>query len=172
MFAIETYHGDFDREIISLILTIQNQEAKIALPLEEQPDLKDIKTFYQKDGGEFWIAFDNQKVIGTIGLMMKENHCAVLKKFFVDSHYRSQKIGLRLYQTLLRYAKEKNIKHIILDTPAVAVVSHRFYERAGFYMIDKKQLPIHYEYPDRDSRLYQLDLPSSTIGENANVQSM
>ena len=44
-------------------------------------DLKDIRNCYQKDGGEFWIAIKNGEVIGTIGLMIKEDNWAVMKKF-------------------------------------------------------------------------------------------
>ena len=80
---IETYSGKFDDEIIALILSIQNEEAKIGLSLQEQPDLLDIHRSYQQPGGEFWIALSDGRVVGTIGLMLKENHCAVLKKFFV-----------------------------------------------------------------------------------------
>ena len=36
---IEKYSGKYDDEIISLILDIQNNESKINLSLEEQPDL-------------------------------------------------------------------------------------------------------------------------------------
>ena len=39
---IETYSGKYDDEIISLILDIQNNESKINLSLEEQPDLLTI----------------------------------------------------------------------------------------------------------------------------------
>ena len=56
------------------------------------------------------------------------------------------------------FAQEKGVKHIILDTPSVAVVSHRFYERAGFKKISKDELPVDYTYPDRNSFLYMLDL--------------
>lgn len=70
------------------------------------------------------------EVIGTIALMMKQNKCAVMKKFFVKKEFRSQKIGLALYNMLIEYAKEKYIEHIILDTPSVAAASHRFYEKA------------------------------------------
>ncbi len=76
---IEAYSGKYDDEIIALVLSIQNEEAKIDLSLVEQPDLTDIARFYQKDGGNFWIALADGKVIGTVGLMMKENGCAVLK---------------------------------------------------------------------------------------------
>ena len=158
---IETYSGRFDDEIISLILSIQNDEAKIGLSLQEQPDLLDIHRSYQQPGGEFWIALSDGRVIGTIGLMLKENHCAVLKKFFVKKAFRSQKVGLSLYNELLEYAIKKGVRHIILDTPAVAHASHRFYEKAGFYRISTAELPVPYSYPDRDSILYLLNLKNS-----------
>lgn len=118
---IETYSGKYDDEIINLILSIQNDEAKI-------------------------------------GLMLKEKHCAVLKKFFVKKEFRSQKVGLSLYNELLKYAISKSVHHIILDTPAVAHASHKFYEKAGFYRISTEELPVAYSYPDRDSILYLLNL--------------
>lgn len=155
---IETYSGKFDDEIISLILSIQNDEAKIGLSLGEQPDLMDIHRCYQQPGGEFRIALSDGRVIGTIGLMLKENHCAVLKKFFVKKAFRSQKVGLSLYNELLKYAISKGIHHIILDTPAVAHASHKFYEKAGFFKISTAELPVAYSYPDRDSILYLLNL--------------
>lgn len=58
----------------------------------------------------------------------------------------------------MKYAVSKETHHIILDTPAVVRESHRFYEKAGFYRINATQLPVSYDYPDRDSVLYQLDL--------------
>lgn len=155
---IETYSGKYDDEIISLILSIQNDEAKIGLSLQEQPDLLDIHRSYQQPGGEFWIALSDGRVIGTIGLMLKENHCAVLKKFFVEKAFRSQKVGLSLYNELLKYAVSKGVHHILLDTPSVAHASHRFYEKAGFYQISTSELPVPYSYPDRDSLLYLLNL--------------
>ena len=104
-------------------------------------------------GGEFRVALSDDKVIGTIGLMLKARQCAVLKKIFVQKKFCSQGVGLALYNTLLTYAKGADIRHII-PPPSVARVSHRFYERAGFYKIAKNQLPISYIYPDRDSILY------------------
>lgn len=155
---IETYSGKYDDEIISLILSIQNNEAKIGLSLQEQPDLLDIHHSYQQPGGEFWIAVSDGKVVGTIGLMLKENHCAILKKFFVKKEFRSQKVGLALYNELLQYAISKGVRRILLDTPAVAHASHRFYEKAGFRKISTAELPVPYSYPDRDSILYLLNV--------------
>ncbi len=152
------YDDKYKTEIIDLILGIQNNEAKINLSIEEQPDLKDIHKTYIRNDGDFWIAVDNGVAAGTIGLMKIDKDWCVLKKFFVRSDYRSKKVGLRLYETLLDFAKAQGYRHIILDTPSVATKSHSFYERAGFKKIDKATLPIVYNYPDRDSILYKLDL--------------
>lgn len=107
---------------------------------------------------KIWIALSDGEVIGTIGLMIKEKHCAILKKFFVKKEFRSQKIGLALYNKLLQYAISNEVRHIILDTPAVAHASYRFYENVVFCRISMEELPVPYSYPDRDSILYILNL--------------
>ncbi|MFR4008765.1 MAG: hypothetical protein ACLT0Y_05465 [Christensenellales bacterium] len=61
--------------------------------MAEQQDLKDIQTYYQKDGGEFWIAKSDGKVIGTLGLQFRENHCAVMKKFLWTAIIVCKKTG-------------------------------------------------------------------------------
>lgn len=155
---IKTYSENYKGEIISLILEIQNDEAGINLSLQEQPDLLDISQSYQRNGGEFWIALNDNKIIGTIGLMKKEQQCAILKKFFVKKEFRSQKVGLALYNELLTFAKSLDVQHIILDTPSVALASHKFYQKAGFRRINIEELPVSYSYPDRDSIIYMLDL--------------
>lgn len=166
---IKPYCEKYDDEIVSLILDIQNNEAKIGLSLQEQPDLLDIRRNYQQGGGEFWVALSDGKVIGTIGLMLKERHCAILKKFFVKKEYRSQKVGLALYHELLSFAERAGVQSIILDTPSVAHASHRFYEKAGFRKIGMDELPVSYFYPDRESILYMVNL--STRSERFEEES-
>ncbi len=153
-----SYQPQFQQEVIDLILHIQNDEAKIALPLTQQPDLLDIPGAYQARGGQFWLAVEHGHVAGTIGLLPLNADCCVLKKFFVNCAFRGQKVGLALYQALLAFAQANGFRHIVLDTPSVARASHRFYERAGFRRITAAQLPAPYTYPDRDSYLYLLDL--------------
>ncbi len=153
------YNDTYKDEVINLILDIQNNEAGINLSLDEQPDLKNILAHYNSNGGNFWLTVDDENhVIGTIALMRLNADWGVLKKFFVKSDYRSQKIGLMLYQTLIEFARMNKFKYIILDTPSVAVKSHQFYKKAGFRQISKEDLQIPYLFPDRDSLLFQLDL--------------
>lgn len=155
---IITYQEQYKYQIVDLILHIQNNEAKINLPLAAQPDLLDIPSYYCKNGGNFWIAIDNKAVVGTIAFMNYGAGNAVLKKFFVRKDWRGKKLGFELYQTLIQYLKSNAYKRVLLDTPSVAYNSHKFYEKAGFKKISKDMLPFDYEYVDRDSYLYLLNL--------------
>jgi len=152
------YTDNYRQQVINLILHIQNNEAKINLSIDEQPDLLNVKKYYFNNNGKFWLAIENDELIGTIGLMNKGDGNGVLKKFFVRKDYRNRKIGLALYEKFYEYVLENNFKHILLDTPSVALSSHNFYEKAGFNKIDKIQIPFEYDYPDRDSYLYLLNL--------------
>ena len=155
---IITYQEKYKQQIIDLILDIQNNEAKINLSLEEQPDLLDIPTCYEKDGGEFWLAVEGDKLIGTLALMNKGNGNAVLKKGFVRSDCRKQGILGKLYATLQEFAMEQGLKTFVFDTLSVATNCHSFFEKRGYRRITKDELPFSYEYPDRDSYLYMMQI--------------
>lgn len=150
------YSDEYRQQVIELILHIQNDEAGIGLSVEEQPDLLDVEKYYLQNGGRFWLAVEGGELVGTVALMNKGNGNGVLKKFFVRKDMRGKRLGLALYEKLYGFARENGYKRILLDTPSVAVSSHRFYERAGFCRIDKA--PFEYDFPDRNSYLYLLSL--------------
>ena len=161
MIKIVEYEEKYQEQIVDLILKIQNEEYAIDLGIDEQPDLLNIEEEYILNGGNFWVAVDeDQKVIGTIALLKKEHGVGVLKKFFVGRDYRGSKfgVGTELYEGLLEYSKGIGLKHIILDTPSVAERSHSFYRKVGFRLICREELPIDYNFPDRNSLLFMLDI--------------
>ncbi|QBE61861.1 GNAT family N-acetyltransferase [Pseudoduganella lutea] len=160
--SIVPYREELKAQVIDLILHIQNVEAGVGISAQEQPDILAIQSSYLDQGGGFWVALDESgQVAGTIGLQREDAITAVLKKFFVRADHRGTPEGpaIRLYAELLAFASGAGIRTIVLDTPAVATRSHAFYERAGFRKIDKADLPVAYDYPDRGSLLFRLDLP-------------
>jgi N-acetylglutamate synthase-like GNAT family acetyltransferase len=160
---IAVYSDRYKEEVIKLILNVQNVEYGVGISVEEQPDILDIQSNYIKDGGNFWVALnDKGEVVGSIGLQKKNNEVAVLKKFFVYEAYRGKEfgIGARLYETLIDFAQKHKFSKVILDTPSKATRSHSFYKKAGFNEITKENLPIQYDYADRDSLIFELDLLS------------
>ena len=157
-YEIKKYSTTYNKQVVDLVLDIQNNEAKINLPFEEQIDLQNIENYFIKSGGMFWIALKDNNVIGTIGLKKVSKDYAVLKKFFVKKAYRNQQVGLCLYKELFEFCKINRFKYIILDTPKVAKQAQKFYLKSGFYFIDKENLPFEYTYPDRDSVLMILEI--------------
>lgn len=151
---IISYQTTYKNQIIDFILSIQNNEFGLNFSLAEQPDLLNIEHYFKHNWDGFWLAIKEHKVVGTIGLKRISSNECILKKFFVDKAYRGQKIGLELYEHFMAFCQEKNITHIVLDTPSIATRSHQFYKQHGFNLISKEQLPFPYTYPDRNSLLF------------------
>ena len=158
---VVSFTASHQQEAVNLILNIQNVEAGLDISLDDQPDLVDIERSYLSAGGAFWVALDEQeKVVGTIGLMIQTPEVAVLKKFFVAVDWRGKDkdCASRLYESLIAFARSRGLTTIVLDTPSSAARSHTFYRRHGFEQISGSELPVQYDYPDRGSLLFRLRL--------------
>ena len=153
---IKTYSDIYKHQVASLIVDIQNREFGIPISLEQQTDLKDIPGFYQIANGNFWIAFEDENIIGTIALLDIGNHQCALRKMFVHSKYRGKEFGAgqKLLNTLLAWATLKKFKAIYLGTTEKFVAAHRFYEKNGFKPIEKKLLPEKFPIMAVDVKFY------------------
>ena len=161
---IQQYEDKYKNQVIALILYLQNFDNRVNLSLEEQPDMNHINEYYLQTNGGFWIAIDdNGDVVGTLGLLNKYPY-GVLKKFFVDARYRGREGGVSgpLYAKLLEHAKKCHFKAIVLDTPAACKRAHGFYKKMGYKKITKDELPVQYDYPERDSDLLILKLENDS----------
>ncbi len=78
------------QNIANVIVPIQQQEFEIPISYEQQPDLLDIRTFYQSGNGGFWVAQAGNEIVGTIGLKDIGNNKAALRKMFVRADYRGE----------------------------------------------------------------------------------
>lgn len=107
---IVPYEGTFQEEIVDLIVHIQQKEYNVPITKEEQPDLLEIETFYQKDHGNFWVAIYDGKVVGTVALLDIENHQVALRKMFVKKEFRGKAWGAShmLLQKAISWAEDKN----------------------------------------------------------------
>lgn len=158
-FKIIDYRGGRDPEVAALILSVQLNDVGLHVPIEEQPELLDICGAYRE--GAFWLAVARGEVVGTIG-MMRYGSIAVLKKLFVRHDYQGPNgVAHPLYGKALEWAAHHSLDAIFLDTPSIATRSHAFYHRRGFRIVDRSELPREYSFPDRDSLIFKLELPSA-----------
>lgn len=160
MIKVDQFEDKYTQEVIQMVLHFQNDGSRPFVSIKEQPDLLNIVGEYIESGGNFWIAKDEEKVIGSIGIMPYNDEIAILKKFFVYEEYQGAPyhIGQKLYQELLAFAKQRTYRRILLDTPFNTDRAHRFYEKACFQKITKKELPIQYSHPYQDCDFFLLQL--------------
>ena len=159
---IQPYHPSAlaQAQLVDLINYCQNTEAHLAIKMAEQADIFAIPQVYQQSGGDFWVAQDDQQIVGCIALLPLDAHTGVLKKFFTYPPYRGQpvRLGAQLFDQLLNFARRHDFTRLVLDTPAAETRSHTFYEHHGFRRITASELAVAYSYPDRHSWLYELQL--------------
>jgi N-acetylglutamate synthase-like GNAT family acetyltransferase len=154
---IKPFEPRYQHQVEELVLTIQNEEFKLNITAQHQPDLPDLKSFYQDKEGEFWIAVDaTDAVLGCIGFEKLDNTNGALRKMFLKKEVRGNKelnVAQQLYDILIVFAKDTGTRSICLDTPLVAHAAHRFYERNGWTMTPIEKLPHSYKIPKIDPKL-------------------
>jgi putative acetyltransferase len=130
----------------------------VPVTLADQPDLLDIENFYFKKNSKFWVATENEKLIGTIALIDIDNGQAALRKMFVHKDYRGKEkaVGQLLLDTLLVWCKQKNILEIYLGTVEQLHAAKRFYVKNGFVKIEKTILPEKFPLMQVDTEFFRL----------------
>ncbi|MGV3286697.1 GNAT family N-acetyltransferase [Bacillus wiedmannii] len=151
------YESTFQDEVVDLIVHIQQKEYNVPITKEEQPDLLEIETFYQRDYGNFWVATYDDKVVGTVALLDIENQQVALRKMFVKKEFRGKGWGAsyKLLQTAISWAENKRLKDIYLGTTAKFLAAHRFYEKNNFQSVSIDELPKSFPVLQVDKKFYR-----------------
>ncbi|NUU03476.1 GNAT family N-acetyltransferase [Herbaspirillum robiniae] len=159
MIEIRPFSPEHAAGVVDVILPIQQQEFEIPITLEGQPDLNNIPGFYQKGNGNFWVALDGGRVVGTVSLLDIGNGQVALRKMFVAASHRGKEHGTasRLLEGAIGWAREKGVTQIYLGTTAKFLAAHRFYEKNGFRLVEKTELPQAFPVMVVDTRFYALD---------------
>ncbi len=158
--TIEQLANIHSKQLIDLILPIQQIEFNVPVILADQPDLLDIEAFYMKSGGNFWGAIQDGEVIGSIALINTGHNACALRKMFVKKEFRGKELNIaqRLLEELLIFCRENEIRDIYLGTVTILKAAQRFYERNGFEKIEKENLPDYFPRMAADDLFYHLNI--------------
>ncbi|AKF11256.1 GNAT family N-acetyltransferase [Sandaracinus amylolyticus] len=140
--------------VIALVVPIQRDEFSVPITAEEQPDLLDPVRFFRRGAGDFWVALERDRVIGTVGLLDVEG-LGVLRKMFVAKEHRGSGLAARLLEVAIERAVEERLESIVLGTVDVLKGAHRFYEKHGFTRIDERDLPARFPRVAVDTVFYE-----------------
>lgn len=157
MAEVQIYKPQYRKEVIDLVISIQQGEFNVPITVDDQPDLKDVPAFYQKGNGNFWVAVDDGKVVGTVGLIDIGNQESALRKMFVYDGFRGKphETGSKLLQELFSWTVSKKINTIYLGTRTNFYAAHRFYEKNGFTELPVDELPSNFPRMPLDNKFYK-----------------
>lgn len=130
MYKIIEYNDSMKEKVVEFILSIL--EGEFHHFGIDRPDIHNIPSFYQKNDGNFWVAFDDEKLVGTIGLIKKGENLGYIKRMAVQAEYRGKGASQELFHTLLDFATSHGYKNLYLATSQNMVAAQKFYEKEGF----------------------------------------
>lgn len=157
---IVVYRKEYEQQVIDLILNIQQNEFNVPVTIADQPDLLNVQNFYCKNNGNFWIALEDGKLIGSIALIDIGNRQSALRKMFVQKDYRGKdkRTGQQLLDHVIAWCEQKGIDEIYLGTFDKLQAAQRFYLKNGFVEVEKKSLPVNFPLMQVDNMFFKLRL--------------
>lgn len=160
MITIQPFENQDTEHIVNLILNIQQNEFQVPITINEQQDLLNIPSFYQHGKGNFWVAKAREEVVGTIALIDCGENIGTIRKMFVKKEFRGKEHGIaqRLMDILETTSRENNIKNLYLGTIEKLQAAIRFYERNGFTLIEKQNLPSVFPIMAVDTHFFEKEI--------------
>ncbi|MGE8534922.1 MAG: GNAT family N-acetyltransferase [Chryseobacterium sp.] len=157
---IQPIGNSYSEQAIDLILTIQQKEFNIPITIKDQPDLLQIESFYMEAGGNFWGAFVDGELVGSIALVKFDERAGAIRKMFVKKEFRGKELNIaqELLEVLISFCRENEIDDLYLGTITVLKAAQRFYERNQFVKIEKGNLPVKFPLMSADDIFYHLNI--------------
>lgn len=154
---IKEYSSEDQKQVVDLILSIQQLEYGVAITAEDQPDLFKVEKVYQTGKGNFWAALYENKVVGTISLLDIGGGNVALRKMFVAEDFRGSVFNTAklLLDTARHWASEQEVEAIYLGTTPLFLAAHRFYAKHGFERIDQTDLPVGFPVLEVDKLFFK-----------------
>ncbi|SFN36695.1 Acetyltransferase (GNAT) domain-containing protein [Chryseobacterium oleae] len=155
---IQQLDNTYSDQLIDMILTIQQKEFNVPITIEDQPDLKQIESFYTAAGGNFWGAFIDGELVGSIALVKFDERAGAVRKMFVKKEFRGKELNIaqELLEVLISFCRESGIDAIYLGTVNILKAAIRFYERNHFVQVEKENLPARFPLMSADNVFYSL----------------
>jgi N-acetylglutamate synthase-like GNAT family acetyltransferase len=114
-----------------------------------------VSAHYQRTQGNFWVASDDGRIVGTIGLLDVGAAQGVIRKMFVAASHRGTGVAAELLRTCLTWARTARMTEVMLGTTAQMKAAHRFYEKWGFVEVTAASLPSYFPRMRVDTRFYR-----------------
>jgi ribosomal protein S18 acetylase RimI-like enzyme len=80
----------------------------------------------------FLTAKEKEKVVGCVGLKELKPKTALMKRFYLAQNYRGSGLVKKMFDEVVKFAKQNGYGEVVLDTYLTNYRAQRFYEKNGF----------------------------------------
>ena len=112
----------------------------------ELSDIDHFQSYYFGNHGLFLVVIDDNQVVGTGAFRRIDENVCELKRLWLLEPYQGKGMGYQVLKELIKFAKAKGYKKVVLETDYEQERAFRFYRKAGFQPTEK--------YNDRNSDVY------------------
>lgn len=132
----EKYAKDFTR------LNFEWLEKYFYIEEYDRMVLTNPKKYILDENGHIFFAIINEKVVGTVALIKREDGIFELSKMAVTEEYKGFRIGQKLMYYCINFAGQNNFKKVFLDSNTILTPAITLYQKVGF-----KEIPVPEETP-------------------------
>ena len=143
--VFDTYKTEYDAPFKQL--NLHWLEQYFVVEPHDDEVLSDPYRFIIEPGGDILVVLLEEKVAGVVALMPDENGVFEMTKMAVDTNLRGQKIGQKLLQYTLDFARDKGLDQLILYSNRKLENAIYLYRKFGFEEIPL-ETPNPYERAD------------------------
>jgi len=137
---IKEFEEKYYSQLVNLIKSVLNEYEFTFDVGDIKNDMNKLKKSksYSKKNEKFWIALDDNKLVGSIAIRdRKDDDLAELKRFYLLPEYRGLGIGSKLYDTAEKFAKGYTYRGIWLESSRKFVNAAKLYKRKGFTLTEE-----------------------------------
>jgi N-acetylglutamate synthase-like GNAT family acetyltransferase len=149
--TVRTY-ADEDQEVVSRLYTEGLLLGQLASN-DTGADIENIRDAYFSDeANHFWVAQNDTKTIGMIGVARDEGLAAEIRRLRVDKAWQDTDVASRLLETALAHCKHHGYLKVRFDTRFERDTAVDMFDRFGFHHTRTKT------HEDKELLEFYLDL--------------
>jgi GNAT superfamily N-acetyltransferase len=118
--------------VVALIGAVFVEYRWIYDPPSEVPDLLDFDAHYTAPHGAFWVAVDDGRIVGSVGVDRRGAGSAELHRLYLEPGQRGRGLGEALVARVVEWCRAESITRLELWSDTRFEHAHRLYLRLGF----------------------------------------
>lgn len=105
---------------------------------------------YASPHGVILLAIEDGKAVGCVGVRLRVENEAELKRLYVQANHQGKRFGKQLFNTAMLKARSMGYASIVLDTLPTMLAAKSLYISYGF-----KQISAYYANPEQGAEYYR-----------------